>query len=81
MHYGPSVLVVGHIIDHSPDYRMVGLSPLPYDVYAKMNGEQKASCPITWCETRACHYLCHIAHDALVRQDEKVTPRAGFLAI
>lgn len=81
MHYGPSVLIVGNIIDHSPDYRMIGLSPVPYDVYAKMNEETKATCPISWCETRACHYLCHIPVSELRKRDETVTPKAGFLNI
>jgi hypothetical protein len=78
MHYGPSVLLVGHIIDYSPDYSMVGLSPLPFNEYEKMNLSQKASCPINWCELKACHYICHIPYDELKRQDEAVAPRAGF---
>jgi len=46
MHYGPNVLIVGHVIDHSPDYQLIGVSMVPYDIYNKMTGEQKASCPI-----------------------------------
>lgn len=83
MHYGPSVLIVGHVVDHSPDYRLLGLSPLPFDNYKKMTAEQKASCPVNWCETRACHYLCHISSDDLKKQDEAVeaaSPRPGFFA-
>lgn len=79
MHYGPSVLIVGHIIDYSPDYRLIGLSPLPYDEYQKMTLIQKAGCPINWCEVRACHYLCHLNHDELKKQDEIANaPKMGF---
>jgi len=78
MHYGPSVLIVGHIIDHSPDFKMVGISPLPYDNYQKMTSEQKASCPINWCEMRACHYLCHVSAEELKKHDDKVTIQPGF---
>lgn len=79
MYYGPNVLIVGHVIDYSPDYSMVGISPLPYNSYSKMTNEQKASCPISWCETKACHYLCHIPCKQLEEHDIKVTPRVGFL--
>jgi hypothetical protein len=78
MHYGPSVLIVGYIVEVSPNNDMIGMSPLPFDAYKKMSMEQKASCPISWCETRACHYLCHIPHKELIEQDEKVVPKAGF---
>lgn len=79
MHYGPSVLIVGHLIDYSPDYSMVGLSPLPYSVYKKMNTEQKAECPINWFELKGCSYLCHIPEDELKKQDETLdVPKAGF---
>ena len=60
MHYGPSVLIVGHLIDHSPDFRMIGVSPVPFDDYKKMTITERASCPISWCESVACHYLCSI---------------------
>lgn len=78
MHYGPSVLIVGHIIDQSPNDQFIGISALPYDEYQKMNHSQKASCPISWCEVRACHYLSHIAYNELKQQDEAITPKAGF---
>lgn len=80
VHYGPAILMVGHVIDYSPDYTMFGISPLPYREYEKMTLMQKASCPINWCEVKACHYLCHIPLEELTKQDEAVTPRAGFLA-
>lgn len=79
MHYGPSVLIVGHLIDYSPDYSMVGLSPLPFTVYNKMNTAEKADCPINWFELKACHYICHIPASDLKKQDEALeTPHAGF---
>jgi hypothetical protein len=78
MHYGPGVLIVGHIIDHSPDYRLVGLSPLPFENYQKMTVEQKAGCPISWCEVRACHYLSHVSSADLKKQDEIVAIKPGF---
>lgn len=82
MHYGPSVLIVGHIVDTSPDFSMLGFSPLPYDEYHKMTLSQKASCPITWCEVRACHYLCHIPYADLKKQDDdNQSSKLGFIPL
>lgn len=78
MHYGPNVLIVGHVIDHSPDLRMIGISPLPFDEYKKMSIAERASCPISWCELRACHYLCHTPYVELKQHDERAVPKAGF---
>ncbi len=79
MHYGPSVLVVGHLVDFSPDYKILGISPVPYEEYKDMDMSQRAGCPISWCETRACHYLSHVLEADLKHQDEKVKPNfIGF---
>ena len=79
MHYGPSTLIVGHVIDYSPDYTMIGMSPLPYDEYKEMTLMQRASCPISWCEIRACHYLTHIPYEELKKQEEeRKKPTLGF---
>jgi hypothetical protein len=79
MHYGPSTLIVGHIIDYSPDFALIGLSPLPYDEYKCMSLSQKAGCPISWCETKYCHYRCHITYNDLKKMDEAAKePKLGF---
>jgi len=73
MHYGPNVLVVGHIIDHSPNYQLIGISPVSFDEYKKLSIAERASCPITWCERRACHYLCHTAYQDLKGHDDALS--------
>ena len=79
MHYGPSVLIVGHLIDHSPDYKMLGVSPMPFDDYKKMTITERASCPINWCDAVACHYLCHVPYEELQKHDDLLKSKgAGF---
>lgn len=79
MHYGPNVLIVGHIIDCSPDSRMIGVSQLPFEEYSKMTLIDKATCAISWCETRYCHYLCHVPYEELRKQDEVLSTKPfGF---
>lgn len=78
MHYGASVLIVGHIVDVSPSETMIGISPLPYDDYKEMTFNERASCPISWCETKACHYLSHVPYDDMKKHDEGLKPALGF---
>lgn len=79
MHYGPNTLLVGHVVDQSPDQRHVAVSPLPFDEYHKMTQLEKAGCPISWCEVKFCHYLCHTAYEDLKKQDEAISNKpAGF---
>lgn len=78
LHYGPNVLIVGHLVDHSPNHEMIGLSPVPFDEYKKLSTSEKASCPMQWCELKSCHYLCHTSGADMRKQDEKAVPKAGF---
>jgi hypothetical protein len=79
MHYGPSVIIVGHIVDHSPDYAMLGISPLPYEDYRVMKLSERAGCPISWCDVKSCHYLSHIPREDLEEFDKSVSAKVGFL--
>lgn len=79
IHYGQNVLIVGHLVDHTADFSLVAFSPLPYDDYKEMTSSSKASCPVSWCEVKACHYLSHIPYKEIAEMDEKVkSPRLGF---
>jgi len=74
-------LIVGHLVDHSPDFAFVGVCALPFDEYQKLTLEERAGCPITWCETRFCNYLAHEPYHEVKKVDSFVQqrlPRAGF---
>lgn len=79
MHYGPNVLIVGYLVDNSPDYKYIGVSPVPYSEYKTMTTSTKASCPINWCDVKACHYLSHIPYQDIEKHDAiNQSPRLGF---
>lgn len=77
LHYGSNTLIVGYLVDHSPDNKMIALSPLTYEKYKEMNLVEKAGCPVSWCELRGCSYLCHISFEDL-KKAEPAKPTAGF---
>ena len=79
INYGPNAIVVGHLVDSSPDNTLIGLSPVPYAEYIKMSSSEQASCPISWFETYACTYRCHIPFEDIQQKDSGLKPSAvGF---
>lgn len=73
MYYGPINIIVGHIVDVSPEFSIIGLSALPYDDYKKMTSSEKAGCPVTWCEVEECSYITHVPYETIKKQDEILT--------
>lgn len=80
LHYGPTMLIVGHIVDNSPNHNLIGISPLPYNDYKEMNLLEKASCPIGWYESKDCAYICHIPSGDLTKIDNTKEAPVGFAA-
>jgi hypothetical protein len=78
MNYGAQAFIVGYVVDHSPDYSMIALSPLPYDEYDKMSLMEKASAPITWCETKVCSYIAHTKLAEIRKHDANRGSHMGF---
>lgn len=78
MDYGPG-LVVGHILESSPDNRLIGISPVPYDEYKKLPLMSRSQMPVTWFDVKYCTYRCHIAYEDLQKLDESLKPKTGFI--
>jgi len=78
MFHGPHTLVVGYLVDASPDNKMIAVSPCPYEDYKKMGLSQRATIPVTWFQTKYCTYENHIKAEDLTKLDETLKPAAGF---
>jgi hypothetical protein len=81
MHFGPSALIVGHVLDHSPDYRYIAISPVPYEAYRKMQLLERAQIPLSWHPIEYCSYICHIPYEDLQKIDQELKPHAGFVPV
>lgn len=80
MNFGPNGLIVGYVLDHSPDYQFVGISPVPYDSFKKMPLVERAQIPISWHDVKYCSYVCRVPYEQLQKIDQALKPQAGFLS-
>jgi hypothetical protein len=79
---GSAILIVGYILEASPDNEFIGVSPVPYDDFKKLTIMQRANIPINWCPLKYCNYVAHIPYAQIAALDnelEAAKPRGGFL--
>jgi hypothetical protein len=80
MYCGPVALIVGHILEQSPDGSHISVSPIPYDEFVKLPLMQRANIPVNWCPLKLCSYVAHIPHEELKNIDKEIESKrvSGF---
>ena len=82
MYGGMATLIVGYVLEMSPNGEFIGVSPIPFDEFKKLTLTQRANIPINWCPLKYCSYVAHIPYEQITALDKELDaakPRGGFL--